>query len=286
MDAAPLVTVVTPSLNSARFLEETIRSVIEQDYPKIEYLVIDGGSTDGTLEILERYQGRLECVSQPDGGPAEAVNRGLRRARGTIVAWLASDDTYLPGAVRRAVEAFGAAPEAAVVYGRAAWRDETGGLLGRYPTREPWDARRLEQNCCLCQPACFMRPEALEAVGWLDPRWQSVYDYDLWIRLAKRHPFAAIGADVATARMYPGNRSLSRRRLMFTEGIHLLRLHYGYVPLDWVYGFECYLRDGRDQFFEPRRDSRAAWLRSLGVGLGINYRHPVRFSVEWLRGRI
>ena len=98
MQPRPLVSIVTPSFNGAEFLEETIRSVLAQDYPRIEYLVMDGGSTDGTLKILERYRGRLQFVSEPDGGAADAINRGFRKAKGEILAWLGADDLYLPGA--------------------------------------------------------------------------------------------------------------------------------------------------------------------------------------------
>ena len=100
----PLVSIITPSFNQAAFLEQTMRSVLEQDYRNIEYIVIDGGSTDGSLAILDRYGSRLSYTSAPDSGTADAINRGFGRARGEIVAWMSADDTYLPGAVSAAVE--------------------------------------------------------------------------------------------------------------------------------------------------------------------------------------
>jgi len=112
-----LVSIVTPSFNSAQFIERTIQSVLAQDYPRIEYIVMDGGSTDGTVEILERYRARLSFVSARDNGAAEAINRGFARASGSIFAWLNADDTYLPGAVAAAVSALASCPEAAAVYG-------------------------------------------------------------------------------------------------------------------------------------------------------------------------
>ena len=101
--ALPLVSIVTPTYNMAKYLTETIESVLAQDYPNIEYIVVDGASTDGSLEILERYQGRLRYFSEPDRGPADAAAKGFRQARGEIFAWLNADDTYLPGAVLKGV---------------------------------------------------------------------------------------------------------------------------------------------------------------------------------------
>ena len=117
----PLVSIVTPSFNQARFLEATLRSVLEQDYPNIEYLVVDGASTDGSVEIIRRYADRLTWwVSEKDNGQSEAINKGMRRARGEFIGWLNSDDIYLPGAVSAAVSAFLSHPQAGLIYGRCA----------------------------------------------------------------------------------------------------------------------------------------------------------------------
>src|SRR5437899_1906048 len=130
MEQEPLVSIVTPSFNTARFIERTIESVLSQDYPRIEYIVMDGGSTDGTLDILQRYRGRLQYVSAPDGGAVDAINRGFARSGGSILAWLNADDEYLPGAVRQGVRALAEHPGAAVVYGDGAWVDEEGREIG------------------------------------------------------------------------------------------------------------------------------------------------------------
>src|SRR5579872_2956802 len=113
----PLVTIVTPSYNQGRFIRATIESVLTQDYPNIEYIIMDGASTDETADVVRPYLDRLTFVSEPDRGQSHAINKGFARARGEIVAWLNSDDLFLPGAVRRAVEAFRAAPQSGVVYG-------------------------------------------------------------------------------------------------------------------------------------------------------------------------
>jgi len=282
MDEKSIVSVVTPALNCGRFLEETIESVLSQDYPLIEYFVMDGGSTDDTLAILKRYEGRLQYDSKPDQGAADAINAGFRRARGSILAWLSADDTYLPGAVRTAVERLAESPQAAAVYGEAYWTDEDGKCLGRYPTKKPYAPEIFMHDCGICQPACFMRRESFEAVGALDSRLRSAFDYDLWIRLSKRFPLVAASECLATSRMHRQNLSLLDRRAMFEESIGLLRRHYEYVPSHWIYSYLRFRQDGRDQFFDVARESRKALWKSLVTGLSYNRKHPVRFLREWL----
>jgi glycosyltransferase involved in cell wall biosynthesis len=155
----PLVSIVTPSFNMAKYLTETIESVLSQDYPRIEYIVVDGGSTDGSLEILERFKDRLCYVSGPDRGPSDAAHRGFRQSHGQILAWLNADDSYLPGAVSKAVSYLQAHPDTDVVYGEGWWIDESGAVLGRYPTL-PFDVKVLERDCFICQPAAFVRASA------------------------------------------------------------------------------------------------------------------------------
>ncbi len=280
MGAGPLVSVITPSLNAARFLPATIESVLGQDYPRIEYLIMDGGSTDGTLDILRSYAGRLTYFSAPDDGAASAINHGFAKAQGEIVAWLGADDTYLPGAVSRAVEAFALNSDAAAVYGEGYWVGSKGEVLGRYPTA-PFDPSMFARDCGICQPACFIRREAMQTVGMLNPALQSSFDYDLWIRLAKRYRFIYVPEYLATSRMHAENKTLGQRKTVFVESMALLSRHYGYVPLQWVYGYLAFLRDQRDQFFEPLRQSVATYLLALPMGLRFNYRHPFRYWAEW-----
>lgn len=277
---SPLVSIVTPSLNAAAYLEQAIESVLAQDYPRIEYLVVDGGSTDGTFEILRRYQGRLACLSQPDRGPAEAINRGFQLTRGEIFTWLSADDYYAPGAVAAAVAEFAAHPEAAIVYGGAEWVDEYGCRIGDYPTA-PFDARRLATECFIAQPAAFLRREAFQAAGGLDARWPHTFDYDLWIRLAQRFPFTYVPRRLAASRMHGRSISLGARRRVLEENIRLLCHHFGYAPFCWVYALCAHWLDRRDQFFQPLRASPAAYALSLPVGLSYNRHHPGRYFREW-----
>src|SRR5262249_45140624 len=130
----PLVSIVTPSFNQGRFIRETIESVLLQDYPNLEYMVIDGGSTDETVSILERYRDRFFWVSEPDRGQAHAINKGWKRAKGDILAWLNSDDMYLPGAISNAARYLVDHPEIGLVYGDGYHVAEDGRMLSLYPT--------------------------------------------------------------------------------------------------------------------------------------------------------
>ena len=277
----PLVSVVTPSFQSSRFIERTIESVLSQDYPRIEYIVMDGASTDGTVDILDRYRDRLRYVSAPDGGAADAINRGFAQCSGSIFGWLNSDDIYLPGAIATVVRRFADSPKADVLYGEAVWIDEEEKEIGRYPTASPYRQGIFEKECGICQPATFMRREAFEHVGMLRADLHFTFDYDLWMRLSPERRFEAVPDLLAASRMHRENKSLGSRRQVFEENIDLLRRHYAYVPLNWVYGYLTYLRDGRDQFFEPLRHSAITYLASLPAGMTYNYRHPWRYLWEW-----
>ena len=184
--ALPSVTVVTPSYNQAGFLEETIRSVLLQGYPDLEYIVMDGGSSDGSVEIIRRYEPWIaHWTSGPDGGQSDAINRGWARASGQVLAWLNSDDTYLPGAVRSAVDRLRRSPQAVLVYGRSEVCDARGAAVGTSHGR-PFDAGELLRGRCpVAQPSAFARAEAVRRVGALDTALHYAMDADLWLRLSE-----------------------------------------------------------------------------------------------------
>ena len=276
------MTVVTPSFNMARSLRTTIESVLRQDYPRIEYIVIDGGSSDETIGILKSYGSHLQYSSGPDYGPPDAIHKGLAQGNGEILTWLNADDTYEPGAVRRAVEYLASHPEVDVVYGDGWWITEEGKPIRKYPS-VPFDARVLERDCFICQPAAFLRAASYRACP-LDPRQKMSFDYDLWIRMAATGVrFAYMPEHLANTRMDRHALTLSARDGVFRASIALLRRHYNYVPFSWVFGYAAFRIDGRDQFFEPLQPSVPKYLLSLPLGLWYNRRKPLRYLGEWLQ---
>lgn len=206
----PLVTIVTPSYNQGRFLEATLRSVLEQDYPNIEYIVVDGASTDNSVEIIRRYADRLAWwVSEKDSGQSEAINKGLQRARGEFVGWLNSDDVYQPGAVSAAVAAFRSRPEAGVVYGDALSIDADGKPFNVMRARQ-YSLTDLMAFNIICQPAAFMRHSVLKQVDYLDPRYHLLMDNLLWMKMARLAPLIYVPQVWAAARYHETAKNRTR----------------------------------------------------------------------------
>jgi glycosyltransferase involved in cell wall biosynthesis len=219
----PLVTVVTPSYNQAQFLEHTIQSVLAQDYPDIEYLIVDGGSTDGSLEVIRRYAHRLAWwVSEPDHGQAEAINKGLCRAQGEIVAWLNSDDLYLPGAISQAVQAMRSDPSLGLVFGDAITINAQGQPLNCLSFGQ-WGLPELARFRIICQPAVFMRRTVVERAAqplkgqYLDLSFHYVLDHHLWLRLARLAPIRHVPALWAAARHHPGAKNVAQAAAFSAE---------------------------------------------------------------------
>lgn len=206
-----LVSIITPSFNQSAFLEQTILSVLNQDYPRIEYMVIDGGSTDGSVDIIRKYESRLAYwVSEIDKGQADAINKGFGRAKGDVVAWLNSDDYYLPGAISAAVKAFEENPGAVLVYGNMLSVDEHG------KTFHTLNYKQLTLEDLLCfqiigQAAVFFRSPALAVTGWLDTSYHYMLDHHLWIRLAQQGRILHVDQTWSSARYHPeaNNRALA-----------------------------------------------------------------------------
>jgi len=181
---APLVSIITPSYNQAAYLEKTMLSVLEQDYPAIEYMVADGASQDGSVEIIRKYAGKLTWwVSEKDAGQADAINKGLARAKGEFVAWLNSDDYLMPGAVAAAVQALQNNPRSSFVYGNVRVVAPDGTVLNQLAYAD-WQLKDLMAFHIIGQPAVFMRRSALEKAGFLDLNYHFLLDHQLWIRLA------------------------------------------------------------------------------------------------------
>jgi GT2 family glycosyltransferase len=184
--SGPRVTIVTPSFNQAAYLEATIRSVLLQGYPALEYFVIDGGSTDGSREIIARYAPYLDyCVSEPDRGQAHAINKGFERATGEIVAWINSDDYYTPSAVARVVAEFESDAKLQWVYGDCMLLSEPAGTLAAHPSQCFQFPASLRGASPICQPSAFFKRALLDQTGALDETFRLALDYDLWLRAIK-----------------------------------------------------------------------------------------------------
>lgn len=183
----PKVSIVTPSFNQGQFVERTILSVLNQDYTNIEYIVMDGGSTDDTLGILEKYEDRLIWKSEPDKGQSDAINKGFQMATGEIFAWINSDDTYKAGAIGSAVEYLVEHPQVDMVYGDGHLIDEEDHLIGEFKS-SPMDLRAClyHGRINIFQPSVFFRKSVLERIGPLDEKLHITMDIDYWIRMAKQ----------------------------------------------------------------------------------------------------
>jgi glycosyltransferase involved in cell wall biosynthesis len=205
-----LVSIITPSFNQAAFLEQTMRSVLEQDHPHIEYLVVDGASTDNSVDIIRKYESKLTWwVSEKDSGQADAINKGFARATGEVIAWLNSDDYYLAGAVGAAVKIFEEHPEVVLVYGNMLSVDEDG------KTFNTLNYKQLTLEDLLCfqiigQPAVFMRRSALQAAGKLDPTFHFMLDHHLWIRIAQQGEILHVEQTWAAARYHAEAKNIAK----------------------------------------------------------------------------
>ena len=236
MRERPLVSIVTASYNQGRFIEETLRSVKEQDYPRLEHIVIDGASPDDTLQVLRRYEGTYDMrwISEPDQGHADALWKGFERAQGQVLAWLNSDDVYLPGAVSAAVDAFERYPEADLIYGDVLIIDERGRTTGeRKLTRmDLYDF--LGHGDCLAQPATFWRRHIYERVGGIDRDYYFQMDLDFFIRVALAGRLRHIRRTLAKMRMHAEGKMVKAEHI---RRIELERLRHRYLksaPLDRV----------------------------------------------------
>jgi glycosyltransferase involved in cell wall biosynthesis len=272
----PGISIVMPLLNQRAFLEESVRSVFEQPLERIELVVMDGGSSDGSLPLLAelagRYDGRLRWFSAPDSGPAQALNRAVSLARHELLGWLPADDLYTSGAVRRAVEALAEQPQWQLVYGEGEHVDVAGRSLGRYPTLPPdTPLAAFADGCFVCQPTLFMRRAVWLEAGGVDESLRASFDFELWLRLFRRYAgrIGFIDQVQAQSRLHAGGITLRERQRVALEGLQVLHRHLGRAPAHWLltlfeerlhqHPFEAELSDLREQL--PRLVEQASgWL--------------------------
>ncbi len=236
----PTLSVVMPTRNQASFIEEAVRSALEQ-VAVDELVVADGASSDGTqarlTALAAAYPGRLHWVSEPDLGPADAVNRAVARAAGRVVGWLNSDDLYTPGAAARALQAFVADPERVLVYGEGEHVDEHGGHPARYPTLGPEVALSAwADGCPVCQPTAFFRRDVFTALGGLDTALRTAFDYEFWLRVWKAHPgrIGFVPEVQARSRLHQAGITLRMREQVAMEGLQVVHRHIGPAPVHWL----------------------------------------------------
>ena len=232
-EESPLVSIVTPSYNQAQFLEETILSVRNQDYPNVEYIIIDGGSTDASVDIIRKYEDRLAYwVTEEDRGQAHAINKGFARAHGEIFSWLNSDDFLLPGAVRHVVETQRRYPEAVAWVGGCYRIDPDGRILstviprglGR-DTLADWGYRGF-----FYQPSCFFAAHAWHEAGPLDENFHFALDLDLWLGLSGLGDFAAIPEIISAAVIHGDAKTQGQRLDMHAETI-AVQIRHGHQEM-------------------------------------------------------
>lgn len=228
------VSVVIPSYNHGHFLRATLDSVLSQDQPELEVLVFDGGSTDDTLSVLKSYGDRIQFVSRKDRGQSDAINRGLQKATGEVVAYLNSDDIYFPDALSRVIHYFETYPDCAVLYGDAWHLFEDGSIMEAYYT-ERWSYARLFEVCYLCQPAVFWRREVMEHFGLFDRTLQYAMDYDYWLRIGRHRDFHYLeGAYLAGSRLHHDTKTLKHRVKAHHEILQVVMRHATEPPYRWL----------------------------------------------------
>ncbi|MBL8146036.1 MAG: glycosyltransferase, partial [Anaerolineae bacterium] len=223
----PLVTIVTPTFNQADFLERTLQSVLSQDYHRLQYIVVDGASTDGTSAILARYSDRVRVISEPDRGQADAINKGFRLAQGEILGWLNSDDLLLPGAISAVVRFFTAFPNGQFAYGDALAIDRRNRIYGlRAHVRQTDHADLVNNGDFIVQPAAFWRASLWRETGELNTDLRYTMDYDYWLRASLRTSLRYIPVCLVAERLHDAAKTAKGSRERVVE-IEQLARRYG-----------------------------------------------------------
>lgn len=236
------VTIITPSYNQGKYLERTILSVLEQKIDNLEYLVMDGGSTDNSVEILKKYEEFLTWKSERDKGQTDAVNKGLRLASGDIIGWLNSDDIYYEDAVKKVLKVFEENPEINVVYGNANHIREDDSVIEPYYT-EDFNYERLKEICFICQPSVFFRKKLVNKYGPLDESLQYCMDYEYWLRLGKGEFFFYLDELIAGSRLYEDNKTLGDRKKVHEEILQMQKKILGKAASKWIYNLAHVIAD-------------------------------------------
>jgi glycosyltransferase involved in cell wall biosynthesis len=229
---SPFISIVTPSLNQAAYIEENIKSVLNQNYPHFEHIIIDGGSTDGTIDILKKYD-HLIWVSEEDNGQSEAINRGFKRAMGEIIGWLNSDDCYEPDAFGTVAEELSRAKGKYVVFGDCYKMDEEGKRLAYYQAKLPCSKdwfKFWKKDYVIHSASTFFYKDILEEVGYLDQDLHYTMDDEYWLRIKRHYQFYHIGKPLARIRIHDRMKTISRGEMFEREWFMIIRKHWSKLP--------------------------------------------------------
>jgi len=223
----PRITIITPSYNQGEFLEETILSVVNQNYSNLEYIIMDGGSTDNSVDIIKKYEDKISYwVSEPDNGQADAIHRGLEKATGDIFAYINSDDIFLPDSFKVISEAFMSNPSAQWVVGKGYCIDEKGRFLNRKEYAPITFMNMLFLEDCVMQPTAFWRKELYFSVGGIDTKYQFSFDYDLFLKFVERSKPVIVDHDVAAFRMHPLSKTNTIHDICLKEDYEIHRNYF------------------------------------------------------------
>lgn len=222
------ISIVTPSYNQGKFLKETIESVLNQEIQPLEYIIIDGGSTDESVSIIKEYEDKLAYwVSEKDSGQTNAINKGLQRITGEVWGYLCSDDTLLPGVLDDISHIFSENKEVDIVYGNCLWVDEKGKRLKVKIPNHPFDRLKLLKNNFIYQPSVFMRKRVLEEIGPFNESLDYGMDYEYWLRASEKFNFKYVDINVSTYRLHFDSKSIKHVKAMRKEMIKIKK-PYGY----------------------------------------------------------
>lgn len=281
----PLVTIVTPSYNQGSFIRGTIESVLSQDYPHVEYIIMDGGSTDETASVVKDYASRLTFISEKDRGQSHAINKGFRMAKGSILAWLNSDDLYLPGCIRSAVNTFQQNDATGAVYGEGYLIDYAGNTSCRFPHTEPFNLWRLVHlSDYILQQSVYFRKDVLDELGYLDEDLHYSMDWDILIRIGLRYHIEYLPEFMGCLREYAEAKSSAGGIKRVNEIRRMLQRHTGMQlsPGYIVYGLDTYHKlwcDRIDRSFSPFLKPLSEKLKSaIRFGCGLIISETIRSS--------
>jgi glycosyltransferase involved in cell wall biosynthesis len=281
-----LFSIVTPSYNQSCFIERTIQSVLTQNFSSFEYIIMDGGSTDNTLEILKKYSPKLRWVSEQDEGQAQAVNKGIKATSGEIIGWLNSDDIYYPDTLKKVYDFFALHPEIDILYGDAYHIAADDQIIEPYYT-EGWNIERLKEVCYLCQPAVFFRRRIIKQFGLLNEKLTYCMDYEYWLRLAigGAH-FTYFPELLAGSRLHPATKTLGARVKVHKEINDMLKNLFKKVPDRWLSNYAHALVESNQQNNRsPKRLQKDIAIQTLLASLYWNKwisKSLLRITTHWL----